>query len=181
MVTARFRRDHAISTDTKPREARAMGGTLICGVTDTDSGRAALEVALELSERLALRLVLVHVANGIGATNGSGEDGYESVSMTNDRLGAARLLARLAAEYGISDTAERRESVGDPATSLGQIAAEEAADLIVLGSQARGRFRRGLETRLAEELEAATTVPVVIAPPRARRPKKTVATNVAQR
>ena len=158
-----------------------MHGTLICGVTDSDDGRGALELALELSERLALRLVLVHVADGIGGANGNGEDGYESVSMRNDRVGATRLLARLAAEYRIGDTAEQREAVGDPAAMLGRIAAEEAGDLILLGSRARGRFRRGLvESKLAEELETATTVPVVIAPPRDRR-RRAVAASAARR
>ena len=145
-----------------------MQGTIVCGVSDTYEGRGALELALELSERLALRLVLVHVADGIGVPNGNGDEDYESVSMRNDRLGAARLLERLAAEYGIADTAERREGVGDPAAILGQVAAEEAADVIVVGSRLRGRFRRGLESGLAQELETATTIPVVIAPPRRR-------------
>jgi nucleotide-binding universal stress UspA family protein len=158
-----------------------MRGTLICGVTETDNGRDALKLALELSERLALRLVLVHVANGIEATNENSEDGYESVSMRNDRLGAARLLTHLAAEYGILDNAERREAVGDPAAILGQIAAEEAADVIVIGSRGRGRFRRGLGSRLADELRAATTVPVIIAPPRDRGRRKSVAQNGPRR
>ena len=158
-----------------------MQGTLICGVTDTDDGRGALELALELSERLALRLVLVHVADGIGATSGNLEDGYESVTMRNDRMGAARLLARLAAEYGITDTAERREAVGDPAAMLGQIAAEEAGDLIVVGSRPRGRFWRGIESGLAQDLETASTVPVVIAPPRHREPRSAVAGSSARR
>jgi nucleotide-binding universal stress UspA family protein len=168
------------SVTTQATKGTRVQGTLICGVTDTDDGRAALELALELRERLALRLVLVHVADGIGAANGTAEDGYESVSMRNDRVGAARLLARLADEYRIGDTAERREAVGDPAAMLGQIAAEEAGDLIVLGSRVRGRFRRGLESRLAEELEATTTVPVVIAPPR-DRVQRAVATSAARR
>lgn len=157
-----------------PRQFRVwremhVQGTIVCGVSDTDHGRRALELALELSERLALRLVLVHVANGIGVPSGDGGEDYQSVSMRSDRLGAGRLLARLAAEYGIADTAERREGVGDPAGLIGQIAAEEAADVIVIGSRARGRFRRGLESRLADELETATTIPVVIAPPRRRK------------
>lgn len=156
-----------------------MQGTLICGVTDTDDGRTALKLALELCERLALRLVLVHVAEGIEAANGNAEDGYESVSMRNDRVGAARLLTRLADEYRIGDAAERREAVGDPATMLGQIVAEDG-DLIVLGSRVHGRFRRGLESRLAEELESATTVPVVIAPPRGRR-RRVVAGSAVRR
>lgn len=156
-------------------------GTIVCGVSDTDPGRGALELALELSERLGLRLVVVHVANGIAATNGNGEDGLESVSMRNDRLGAARLVARLATEYGIADTAELREGVGDPAVILGRIAAEEAADMIVIGSRARGRFRRGLESRFADELETATAIPVVIAPPGRRGLRAGDAGNGARR
>jgi hypothetical protein len=110
------------SVTTEATKGTRVQGTLICGVTDTDDGRAALEVC----ERLALRLVLVHVAEGIEAANGNAEDGYESVSMRNDRVGAARLLTRLADEYRIGDAAERREAVGDPATMLGQIVAETA-------------------------------------------------------
>ena len=82
------------------------------------------------------------------------------------------MVARLAAEHGVAGSAEQRSAVGDPAALLGQIAAEEAADLIVVGSRARGRLRRGLESRLARQLETATPVPVLIAPPRTRRAGK---------
>ena len=88
--------------------------------------------------------------------------------MRANREGAARVLARLAAEYGIADSAEHRSGTGDAATLLGQIAAEEAADLIVVGARKRGRLRRGLESRLAEQLGSETPVPVLIAPPRRR-------------
>jgi nucleotide-binding universal stress UspA family protein len=125
-------------------------------------------MAVELSERLGLRLVLAHIVGGIGLIDGSG-DGAESVTMKGSREGATRLLARLAAEYGVADTAERRTAIGDPAALVGQIAAEEAADLIVVGARMRARLRRGLESRLAEQLDSETSVPVLIAPPQARR------------
>jgi nucleotide-binding universal stress UspA family protein len=141
-----------------------MGGTIVCGVTDSEAGRGALAVAAELSERLGLRLVLVHVADGIaGDVNG---DSSESVTTRADRQGAARFVARLAAEHGVADRTEQRSAVGEPAALLGQIAAEEAADLIVVGSRARGRLRRGLESGLARQLETTTPVPVLIAAPR---------------
>jgi nucleotide-binding universal stress UspA family protein len=145
-----------------------MRGTIVCGVTDSDEGRGALAVAAELSERLGLRLVLAHVADGIAALALNGE-GNESVTTRADREGAACFVARLAAEHGVAGSAEQRSAVGDPAALLGQIAAEEAADLIVVGARARGRLRRGLESRLARQLETETAVPVVIAPPRTRR------------
>jgi nucleotide-binding universal stress UspA family protein len=79
--------------------------------------------------------------------------------MKASREGAARLLARLAAEYGVTNRAERRSGSGDAAALIGQIAAEEAADLIVVGSSLRGRLRRGLESRLGEQLASETPVP----------------------
>jgi nucleotide-binding universal stress UspA family protein len=143
-----------------------MRGTIVCGVDDTEEGRGALELAAELSERLGLRLVLAHVVEGIPSLD---VDGDESVTMKDSRKGAAHLVARVAAEYGLVDRAEQRSGVGDAATLLGQIAAEEAADVILVGARSRGPLRRGFESRLADRLETATTVPVVIAPPRTRR------------
>jgi nucleotide-binding universal stress UspA family protein len=144
-----------------------MRGTLVCAVTASEESAEALALSAELSERLGLRLVLAHAVNGIGEFGS--EDGVESVSMQADRQGAERRLARLAHEHGVAHRAEQRVAVGEPAALIGQIAAEEAADLIVVGSRARGRFRRGLESKLARQLETATPVPVLIAPPRKGR------------
>ncbi len=145
-----------------------MRGTVVCGVDDSGHGRRALETAVELSERLGLRLVLAHAGGGIEPLAAAG-DGAESVSMRASREGSARLLGRLATEYGVVDRAEMRSGAGDPATVIGRIAAEEAADLIVVGSRTRGRMRRGFESRLAEQLRSETPVPVLIAPPHERR------------
>jgi nucleotide-binding universal stress UspA family protein len=148
-----------------------MRGTIVCGVTESEAGRGALAVAAKLSERLGLRLVLVHVADGIGPLDVNGEVS-ESVSTRADGKGAAQLVARLAAEHGVAGSAEQRSAVGDAAALLGQIAAEEAADLIVVGSRARGRLRGSLESGLVRQLETTTPVPVLIAPPRTWRASK---------
>jgi nucleotide-binding universal stress UspA family protein len=145
-----------------------MRGTVLCAVTDGEEGHGAVELAAELSERLGLRLVLAHVAPGIAPIGANG-DGHESVTMRGNREGAARLVARLAADHGLGERAEQRHAVGDPPALLGQIAAEEAADMIVLGARRRGLLRRGLESRLAEQLESETSVPIVIAPPHTTR------------
>jgi nucleotide-binding universal stress UspA family protein len=176
----------AISSGGDPRRkttwtgADHMRGTILCGVTDTDEGRQALATAVELAERLRLRLVLAHIAEGIGPLD-AGADGGESVTMKGGREGAEHLLARLADEYTAAGRAERRVAVGDAPSLLGQIAAEEAADLIVVGARTRGRLRRGIESKLADELETETPVPVLIAPPRLRQARKTMAMNGARR
>ena len=131
-----------------------MRGTIVCGVVDTDEGRGAVTVAVDLCDRLGLRLVLVHVTQGAGGTG---------------TAAGADLLARVASEHGVADTAERREAYGDAATRLGEIAAEEAADLILVGVRSRGRLRGRLESNVGKELEAETAIPVLIAPASRRR------------
>ena len=113
-----------------------MRGTLVCGVTDSEDAAGTVELAVELTQRLGMRLVLAHVAEGF-APIGDGVEVEESVTMKGNRVGAERLLGQLAEEYGVAETAQRRVAVGSPATLLGQIAAEEAADVILVGSRER--------------------------------------------
>jgi nucleotide-binding universal stress UspA family protein len=134
-------------------------------MTDGEESADTLELGAALSERLGLRLVLAHAVDGIQAVaNGDGE----SVVAKANREGAERRLAQLAREHGVVERAERRVAVGEPAGLLGQIAAEEAADVIVVGARARG-WRGRLESPLADELGRETPVPVLIAPPRGRQ------------
>jgi len=151
-----------------------MRGTMLCGVGEGDEGRGAVELGVKLSNRLGMRLVLAHVVQGFYPRHAS-ENGGESVVMKGDRIQAERHLTSLAEEYGVAETAEQRWAVGDRAALLGQIAAEEAADVIVVGSRVRGWRGRGLESTLADELEVATPVPVLIAPPGSRRRRSTAA------
>ena len=145
-----------------------MHGTLVCAVTDGAENDDAVAQAVAVSERLGLRLVLAHVVDGI-APLGSGNGDGETITMKGDRMEAERRLAELARGHDLDGSAERRVAVGDPAALLGQIASEEAADVIVVGARTRGWGRRGLESPLAQDLETETPVPVLIAPPRKRR------------
>jgi nucleotide-binding universal stress UspA family protein len=131
-----------------------LGGTIVCGVTDTEAGRAAAQLADALRIRLGLRLVVVHVTGRASGSQTGGE-------------GAAG--ARLARDLGLDGDVEARVAPGDPAELLARIAAEEAADLIVVGSRAAGLHGRSLRSDVVRELEAATPVPVLVAPPQTRR------------
>jgi nucleotide-binding universal stress UspA family protein len=64
---------------------------------------------------------------------------------------------------------ESRVIVGSRVDVLAEVAADEGADLIVLGSRPRGARGRQLRCSLAVELEAAQAVPVLIAPPASRQ------------
>jgi nucleotide-binding universal stress UspA family protein len=153
-----------------------MRGTLVCAVTDAEAGEDAVALGADLSERLGLRLVLAHAVDGIAVA-----DSNESVTMKQNRQGAERRLRQLAEQHGVADTAEQRVAIGEPAVLFGQIAAEEAADVIVVGARSRGWRRRSLDSTLAGELETETPVPVLLAPRRTRRAGKDPALNGRRR
>jgi nucleotide-binding universal stress UspA family protein len=138
-----------------------MGGTIVCGVSDSAAGRGAAELAHALGARLGLRLVLVRVVEGVAP-------GFQA-SLSGRQLpaSAGRTLAGIAEELG--DGAETRVVLGARAESLARVAAEEGADLIVLGSRSAGFGGDKLRCPLAQELEAVTPVPVVVAPPSTRK------------
>jgi nucleotide-binding universal stress UspA family protein len=144
-----------------------MQGTLICAVTDAEESEDAVALGADLSERLGLRLVLAHAVDGMGALGH--DENNESITMKQSRQGAERRLGELAEKHGVAATAERRVAVGEAATLLGQIAAEEAADVIVVGARSRGWRRRSLESAFADALRTETPVPVLLAPPRGHR------------
>jgi nucleotide-binding universal stress UspA family protein len=138
-----------------------MGGTIVCGVTDSPEGRGAAELAGALGTRLGLRLVLVSVLDGVAG------GAVESLTGRQRQAGTQRMLGGIAHELG--GAAETRVVLGERAAMLAQVAAEEGADLVVLGSRAAGLRRRRLSSTLARELEALTPVPVLVAPPATRR------------
>lgn len=138
-----------------------MSGTIICGVTESPNGRGAAELAHALGLRLGLRLVLVHVVDGVPAGT------HESLTARQRWSGAERTLDEVAREIG--DGTEKRVVLGDRAEALARVASEEGADLVVLGSRSTGLGGRKLRCTLARELEATTPVPVLVAPPSTRK------------
>src|SRR6478752_1587902 len=136
-------------------------GTVVCGVTETPDGRGAAELAGALGTRLGLRLVLVHVVEGVPPGT------HESLTARQQQARAERALDEIARDVG--NGTEKRIMLGDRAEALAQVAAEEGADLIVLGSRPAGLGSRKLRCTLARELEAATPIPVLVAPPTTRK------------
>ena len=112
-----------------------------------------------------------------GRLNGTIVCVIESLDGADAALGVARWLAerfdarmvlvsvhdRTGADEVIDE--ERRVAAGDPAEAVARIAAEEAADLIVVGAR-RGLRGGALRSLLAGDLAATAPCPVVVAPPR---------------
>jgi nucleotide-binding universal stress UspA family protein len=136
------------------------GGTILCGVVDSEEGRDAAELACALGARLDLRVVLVSVVDGPAGAE-------ESVGGRQRQHSARRTLAEFARDLG--NGTETRLLLGPRAEGIAQVAAEEGADLIVLGSRSSMLGKGRLRCALASDLEAATPVPVLVAPPATRR------------
>src|SRR3954465_7707811 len=111
-----------------------MGGTIICDVTEAVAGRSAAEFAGALAARLDLRLVLVYVLTA--APNGADE----RVTARQERTGAEQTLDEIAREIG--HDAELRLVVGEHAEAVARVAAEEGADLVVVGGRPAGLATR---------------------------------------
>jgi len=138
-----------------------MSGTIVCDVTDRLAGESAAAFGGALCARLGLRLVLVYVITGLPAV------AYESVTGRQARSAAARRLSELSRD--LAHEVETRVTAGEHVEALARVAAEEGADLVVVGARPSGLGGRNLRWALARELEAATSVPVLVAPPSTRK------------
>jgi nucleotide-binding universal stress UspA family protein len=138
-----------------------MTGTIVCDVSGSPEGRNPAEFAYALGSRLGLRVVLVFVVDSVPPA------ARESLSSRQRQIGAERTLSELTSEREL--VAETRVAVGDHVEALARVAAEEGADLLILGSRAVGFGGRNLRCRLVRDLEAATSVPVLVAPPSTRK------------
>ena len=127
-----------------------MAGTIICGMDGSQDSQAALQVASRFADRLGSTLILAHVAEPayvpyaaaypLGGTAGPMAVAEETES---EQEAAARLLQDAAVEAGLANV-ERRVALGDPAERLAELADEENAELIVVGSRGRGALKAAL-------------------------------------
>jgi nucleotide-binding universal stress UspA family protein len=138
-----------------------MRGTIVCDVTEPLAGRSAAEFASAIGSRVGLRLVLVHVVPG------PAPHVAEPGAASRARGAAGEALEAIARELGHG--AETRVAAGDHVEALARVASEEGADVIVIGARPAGLGGRNLRGTLARQLEAATSVPVLVAPPSTRK------------
>jgi nucleotide-binding universal stress UspA family protein len=148
-----------------------MSASIVCGVDGSPDSQAALQVAARLANRLQLRLVVAHVAEPAyipyaAAAPFGGTAGRDAVleEAESQEENAARLLQEVVAAAGLVD-AERRAGVGVPAERLADLADEEDAELIVVGSRGRGAFKSAFLGSVSNSLVGVARCPVLIVPP----------------
>jgi nucleotide-binding universal stress UspA family protein len=142
-----------------------MSGCVVCGVDDSRGAREAVRVAADLSERLGLRLLLVHVARVNRSAHARGIPDRHGESQEEEIKEAARVLREITEEHGLDARAEPRLQVGDPVERLVEVAEEQGAAMVVVGSRGRGPLKSALLGSVSAGLAAGAPCPVVVVPP----------------
>lgn len=148
-----------------------MTRSILCGVDDSGHARLALRRAARLAEALDLRLVVAHVVQPPLPAPGIGLTARQLPAVPIDALLAAgeATLATLLDDEGFGDV-DRRVLLGFAADRLADLADDEAAELIVVGSRGRGAVKAALLGSVSTALIGVARCPVLVVPPHAEPP-----------
>jgi nucleotide-binding universal stress UspA family protein len=120
-----------------------------------------------MKEALDLRLVIAHAVPlraKIGLTSSSYL--YSSRSGLNQEANEAReALLRIVGRTCGTSGADLRVRIGDPVETVLQLAEEEEAQLIVVGSRGRGALSAALLGSVSAMLTKRASCPVTVVPP----------------
>jgi nucleotide-binding universal stress UspA family protein len=145
--------------------------SIVCGVDDSREARAALRIAAGLAVLFDVRLVAAHVVRPPAPAPGIGLHARELMDVPAAALLASgdALLERVLDGEGLYEV-ERRVVLGLPPESLADLADEEGAELIVVGSRGRGPFKAAFLGSLSTSLLAVARCPVLVVPALTREP-----------
>jgi len=147
-----------------------MDRSIVCGVDGSPDSQAALAVAIDLATRLQRRLIMANVvepshAPYVRAASLGRAVAHPLFLETDQQEEAANeLLVELGATMGLED-ADRRVVVGYAAERLADLADEERADMIVVGSRGRGAFKAAILGSVSTSLIGVARCPVLVVPP----------------
>jgi nucleotide-binding universal stress UspA family protein len=146
------------------------GHPIVCAVDDSPAARSATRAALWLSLRLDVELLVVHAIASTPPPSASAAPGVPDRLAELERKEAARFLTRLALEEGLGADVERKLTQGGEAESIRELAEEEDASLVVVGTRRRGSLRSALVGSFSLDVRSNCSRPVVVVPAGARIP-----------
>lgn len=143
-----------------------MRRSVVCGVDGSAGARRALRVAAALADELRARLVVAHVVQPQLAVAGRGPAADQLATLPMEALLEAgnALLDRIGAEEQLAD-AERRVVLGFASDRLADLADDEDAELIVVGSRGRRGFKAAWLGSVSADLIGVARCPVLVVPP----------------
>jgi nucleotide-binding universal stress UspA family protein len=140
-------------------------GVVVCGIDGSRVAREALQTADELSRRLGMGLVVVHVVEPVAVRATPWEPPGAETSAEDVAAGQA-LLQQECSAAGL-EYVDRQVLVGRPAERLAELADDVDADLIVVGSRGHRLVQAALVGSVSSELLGLAPCPVLVLPARA--------------
>ena len=141
-----------------------MSRSIVCGVDGSPEAQAALGVASRLSDQLGLRLVVAYVSQAALFAAGPGPGPVMTTPTEEELRSGAALVEKVVREERLLG-AEQRSVYGLPAERLADLADEEDAELIVVGSRGRGAFKAAFLGSVSRDLIGVARCPVLVVPP----------------
>jgi nucleotide-binding universal stress UspA family protein len=152
-----------------------VDGSVVCGVDGSPDSQRALGVAAHFARRLGARLVVANVVAYVAdpvvpayAYAPMARPARFVPPMTERRTDAEvdaseALLEHIVAAAGV-EGAELRTMLGIPAERLAELADDEGAALIVVGSRGRGAFKAAFLGSVSNSLIGIARCPVLVVP-----------------
>lgn len=133
--------------------------TLVCAVDFSDHSRYALELSAQIAKHCGARVVAFHAIERLLA------DAYDPKQLCTDAETELRTFVAAATRDLIAAPAETMVQVGDPDDAILACARERQADLIVMGTQGLGGFRKAFFGSVTEKVLRGAFVPVLAVKP----------------
>ena len=124
--------------------------SIVVGFDDTEPSTRALTRAAELAAALGTKLVVISVSPAlVGASHGIGPvDPADPPELHREQLDRAAALLE-----GLGLDASYQVALGDPADAILELAEEERADMIVVGTREPGFVSRLLGTSVSDAIQ----------------------------
>jgi nucleotide-binding universal stress UspA family protein len=136
-----------------------MYNQILVAIEHSDSDRAVLSHIGALARLTGARLLLVHVADGWAARHFEDLTLRESEEIQDDREYLGRLCDEMVQRGFETRT---RLAMGDPATQLVKVAAEESVDLIAMSTHGHRFLNDLLRGSTADRVRHNVKIPVLM-------------------
>lgn len=136
-----------------------MYANILVAIEHSAADRAVLTHIEALARLTGARLLLVHVADGWAARHFEDLNLRESEEIRDDRAYLEQLCQELS---GRGFDTRARLALGDPATELVKVAAEERVDLIAMSTHGHRFLNDILRGSTADRVRHRVTMPVLM-------------------
>ena len=133
--------------------------TLVCAVDFSDHSRYALELSAQIARHSGARLVAFHAIETLLA------EAYDSQQLSRDFEKELKAFVDAPARAAGLSAVETVVQVGDPDDAILACARERNVDLILMGTQGLGGFRKAFFGSVTEKVLRGAVVPVLAVKP----------------